>query len=54
MKNKKRHMRFHIYGQPGLFDLPETTTIQDLRTLAWFNRFIKSYLKMQIIANKER
>ena len=39
-------MKFHLFGQSKFIELPNTTTIQDLRTLAWFNRIIKNYLKM--------
>lgn len=46
-------MRFHIYGQPGFMELPKTITTQDLQNLAWFNRIIRNYLKMQKIAEKE-
>ena len=52
MRKKTKNMRFHIYGQQGFIDLPDTATIQDLKTLAWFNRFIRNYLKMQIIQSK--
>lgn len=42
-------MKFHFFGQSKLIELPNTTTIQDLRALAWFNRVIKNYLMMQRI-----
>ena len=29
--------------------LPKSTTIEDLRALAWFNGVIKNYLKMKRI-----
>ena len=44
-------MRFHLYGQESFVKLPKDTTIQDLRTLAYFNRIIKYYLKMCRIEN---
>ena len=47
-------MKFHIYGQPGLVDLPDSTTVEDLRSLASFNRVIKNYLMMERIENKDR
>ena len=40
-------MKFHPYGQPYLVELPNGTTVQDLKTLANFNRIIRNYLKMQ-------
>ena len=46
-------MKFHIYGQKGLVDLPENTTVQDLKSLAHFNRIIKNYLKMIKIENRD-
>lgn len=42
-------MKFHFYGQPRFSELPKNTTIEDLRVLAWFNRIIKNYLKMDRI-----
>lgn len=42
-------MKFHLYGQKGLTELPSGTTAQDLRSLAHFNRVIKNYLKMRKI-----
>lgn len=39
-------MKFHFYGQPTFTELPKSTTIQDLRELARFNRIIKNYAKM--------
>ena len=39
-------MKFHIYGQRSFIDLPSSTTIQDLRSLAAFNRLIRNYLMM--------
>ena len=47
-------MKFHIYGQQGFVELPDDATIQDLQTLAYFNRIIRNYLKMQKIAEKEQ
>ena len=47
-------MKFHIYGQPGLVDLPDSTTVEDLRSLASFNRIIKNYTKMERIENENR
>lgn len=44
-------MRFHLYGQKSSVKLPKGTTTQDLRTLAYFNRIIKNYLKMCRIEN---
>lgn len=45
-------MKFHIYGQPGLVDLPDSTTVEDLRSLASFNRVIKNYLMMERVENE--
>lgn len=42
-------MKFHPYGQPCLVELPKGTTVQDLKTLAHFNRIIRNYLKMRKI-----
>lgn len=39
-------MKFHIYGQKSFVDLPSSTTVQDLRSLAAFNRLIRNYLMM--------
>ena len=39
-------MKFHIYGQKFFIDLPSSTTVQDLRSLAAFNRLIRNYLMM--------
>lgn len=39
-------MKFHIYGQKPFIDLPPSTTVQDLRSLAAFNRLIRNYLMM--------
>lgn len=47
-------MKFHIYGQRGLADLPDSTTIEDLRSLASFNRIIKNYTKMERIENENK
>ena len=44
-----KDMKFHLYGQKGLTELPSGTTVQDLRSLAHFNRVIKNYLKMRKI-----
>ncbi len=44
-------MRFHIYGQKSLIELPNGTTIEDLRSLAVFNRIIKKYLKLLKLEN---
>lgn len=44
-------MKFHLFGQPTFVELPSSTTIKDLRTLAAFNRIIKNYLKINIIKN---
>ena len=47
-------MKFHPYGASGLVKLPNDATTQDLRTLAWFNRIVKNYIKMQTINTKQR
>lgn len=47
-------MKFHIYGQQGLVDLPDSTTVEDLRSLASFNRIIKNYTKMERIENENK
>ena len=39
-------MKFHVYGQKSFVDLRSSTTIQDLRSLAAFNRLIRNYLMM--------
>jgi hypothetical protein len=46
-------MKFHIFGQPHLVKLPKRTTVQDLKSLAFFNRIIKNYMKMQKIKNQK-
>jgi len=45
-------MKFHFYGQPTFTELPKSTTIQDLRGLARFNRIMKNYAKMKIIEKR--
>ena len=40
-------MKFHLFGQRQMVKLPKLTTVQDLRTLAQFNRIIRNYLKME-------
>lgn len=47
-------MKFHFYGQPTFVKLPKTTTIEDLKTLAWFNRIIRNSLLMDKILKAER
>ena len=42
-------MNFHVFGQKGVIKLPEKTNVQDLKTLASFNRIIKNYIKMEKI-----
>lgn len=44
-------MKFHIYGQKDFVELPENITIGDLQSLAFFNKIIKNYLKMNKIEN---
>ena len=39
-------MKFHIYGQKSFIDLPASTTVEDLKSLAAFNRVIRNYLMM--------
>ena len=46
-------MKFHLYGQKGLVELPKDATVQDLKSLAYFNRIIKNYIKMKKINNYE-
>lgn len=41
----------HIYGQRP-FRTRQKLTVQDLRSIASFNRIIKNYLKMQRIESK--
>jgi len=45
-------MKFHIYGQPTFVRLPKNTSIQDLRSLAYFNKIIKNYSKMLMIERR--
>lgn len=45
-------MKFHPYGQPYLVELPKNTTVQDLKSLAYFNRIIRNYLVMQKLEKK--
>ena len=45
-------MNFHLYGQPNLVKLPKDATTQDLRSLAWFNRIIRNYIKMKKIEKR--
>lgn len=47
-------MKFHPYGQPALVELPKDATVQDLKTLAHFNRIVMNYIKMKIIEKKEQ
>ena len=54
MSKNKKPMRFHLYGQPGLVDLPDSTTVEDIRSLASFNRIIKNYLKMKKIEDESK
>lgn len=42
-------MKFHIYGQPSFVKLPKGATVQDLKSLAYFNKIIKNYIKMMNI-----
>ena len=42
-------MKYHPYKQPYLVDLPDTATVEDIKSLAYFNRIIKNYLKMLLI-----
>ena len=46
-------MKFHFYGQKVLTDLPDDTTIQDLRVLMRFNRIIKNVFKMERIERRK-
>ena len=52
LRDTTEPMKFHLYGQPTLVDLPKDATVQDLRSLAWFNRIIRNYLKMKKIDAK--
>lgn len=54
MSKRKNPMRFHLYGQPDFVDLPEGITVEDLRSLASFNRIIKNYIKMKRIENENK
>lgn len=45
-------MKFHPYGTTIFVPLPEGSTVQDLRSLAFFNRIIRNYLKMNKISQK--
>ena len=47
-------MKFHIYGQPYLINLPKGSTVEDLKSLAYFNRIIKNYLKMLKIEHRDK
>lgn len=47
-------MKFHIYGQPTFIHLPKTTTIQDLRSLAHFNKIIRNYLLMDKMLKEDK
>lgn len=46
-----RNLKFHPYGQGSLVALPKGSTVQDLKSLAFFNRVIRNYLKMLKIQN---
>ena len=46
-------MKFHLYKQPTFVKLPKGATVQDLRTLAHFNRIIKNYEKMKRIEQND-
>lgn len=45
-------MKFHPYGQPYLVELPKGATVQDLKSLAHFNRIIRNYLLMLKLENQ--
>lgn len=45
-------MKFHIYGQPSFVKLPKNATVQDLKSLAYFNHIIKNYIKMEKIERR--
>lgn len=44
-------MKFHFYGQKDFVELPENTTIGDLQSLAFFNRVIRNYFKIDKLEN---
>ena len=39
-------MKIHFYGQPDYVDLPKNTTVEDLKSLTFFNKIIKNYAKL--------
>lgn len=45
-------MKFHFYGQKGLINLPNGTTVEDLKSLASFNCIIRNYLKIRQLLEK--
>ena len=47
-------MKFHFYGQPTFTKLPKSTTIEDLKILAWFNRIIRNSLLMDKLLQEEK
>ena len=47
-------MKFHFYGQKDFVELPKNTTIGDLQSLAFFNRVIRNYLKIDKLENDYR
>lgn len=44
-------MKFHFYGQKDFVELLENTTISDLQSLAFFNKVIRNYLKINKLEN---
>lgn len=44
-------MKFYFYGQKDFVELSENTTIGDLQSLAFFNRVIRNYLKIDKLEN---
>lgn len=46
-------MKFHFYGQPDFVDLSKNTTVEDLKSLTFFNKIIKNYAKLLKIEHND-
>lgn len=49
--NKPQYI--HIFGQPKPTKVSHPLTVQDMRSVAFFNRIIKNYLKMNKIQKRK-
>ena len=48
--NKTQYI--HIFGQPKPTKVSHPLTVQDMRSIGFFNRIIKNYLKINIIKKR--